>query len=236
MALRPVSSLGLVDAADLRSPPVDGAGGPDDSERGELALAPAQRARQEPARRRRVRSPRPDEASGDPPSRQARRLGDEPLVFLQLMAPGELHERLADLSYALAAGHRALRHHKLILGSLLWRYVDPGDPVRLAELGEALDEYAATDLAHVPAEIKVGAHVPFSLRYRLEGAVLALRRTRRTVSGKAILSALIWRHARREQLPELVELLTAYSRELQPTIAPLERVVMPEAGPTSGSA
>jgi len=44
----------------------------------------------------------------------------------------------------------------------------------------------------VPAEVKIGAHLPFSLKYRLDGAALALRRTRRDASAKTLLSALVW--------------------------------------------
>lgn len=57
-------------------------------------------------------------------------LADQPPTFLQIMLPGELHERLADVSHALAADHRKLRHHKAILGALIWRYVLPDDPNR----------------------------------------------------------------------------------------------------------
>jgi hypothetical protein len=133
------------------------------------------------------------------------------------MVAGELQERLADVSHLLAAEHRKLRHQKTILGALVWRYVDPDDPQRLQELGETLDAYFATDLAEVPAEVKIGAHLPFSLKYRLDGAALALRRTRRDASAKTLLSALVWAHVERDGLPQLLSLLAAYRDALQPT-------------------
>ena len=121
------------------------------------------------------------------------------------MVPGELHERLADVSHRLAAEHHKLRHQKTIIGALLWRHVDPDDPERLSRLGETLDAYLQTELAD-PSEIKVGANVPFSLKYKLDGAALALRRTRRAASAKTLLSALLWRHVQRDDLVALVEL------------------------------
>ncbi len=118
-------------------------------------------------------------------------LADEPTIFVQTMLAGELHQRLADASHALAAEHRKLRKYKTILGRSSWRYVRPEDPESLRELGGALDGYLATDIAEAPAEIKAGAHLPFSLKYNLDGAALALRRTRRDASAKTLLSALI---------------------------------------------
>ncbi len=143
-------------------------------------------------------------------------LADEPTIFVQIMVPGELQERLADASHALAAEHRKLRHHKTILGALLWRYVEPDDPELLWQLGVLLDAYLETDLSEAPAEIKVGAHLPFSLKYKLEGAALALRRTRRAASAKTLLSALIWRYVDAARAEELAELLAAYRDAARP--------------------
>jgi hypothetical protein len=148
-------------------------------------------------------------------------LGDEPPTFLQIMVPGELQERLADVSYVLAAEHRELRHHKTILGALLWRYIEPDNPERLRQLGATLDAYLETDLGQAPAEIKVGAHLPFSLKYKLDGAALALRRTRRAASAKTLLSALIWRHVDTDGGQRLVELLAAYHEASRPKPLPL---------------
>jgi hypothetical protein len=125
----------------------------------------------------------------------------------------------------LAAEHRKLRHHKTIIGALVWRYVDPDDSQCLRALGQTLDAYLQVELAEVPAEIKIGAHLPFSLKYKLDGAALALRRTRRAASAKTLLSALIWRHVERDALAGLVELLSAYHEALQPTPTPLDDLV-----------
>ena len=219
MALRPVSSLGLADATDL-TPPAATAAAAAPSALTEVAVVKPRKPRRSPSRAPRSRS----EPAPDPPSEPAvPPLGDEAAVFLQIMVPGELHERLADVSHLLAAEHRKLRHQKTIIGALLWRYVDPDDRERLAALGETLDAYLATELAEVPSEIKVGANLPFSLKYQLDGAALALRRTRRAASAKTLLSALIWRHVERDDLAELVDLLAAYHQALQPTLTPLYR-------------
>ena len=148
-------------------------------------------------------------------------LADEPTTFPQIMVPGELHERLTDVSHALAVEHRKLRHQKTILGALVWRYVPPDDPKSLAELGSTLDAYLATDLAEAPAEIKAGAHLPFSLKHTLDGAALALRRTRRDASAKTLLSALVWRHVDLRDLAPLVELLAAYHEVTRPRPVPV---------------
>jgi hypothetical protein len=148
-------------------------------------------------------------------------LADEPPTFLQIMVPGELHERLADVSHLLAADHRKLRHHKTILGALVWRYVCPDEPESMRELGATLDAYLSTDLAEAPAEIKAGAHLPFSLKYRLDGAAIALRRTRRDASAKTLLSALVWRHVNPQDVTGLIELLADYQELIRPRPLPL---------------
>jgi hypothetical protein len=146
-------------------------------------------------------------------------LADEPTKFVQIFVPGELQERLADASHALAADHDELRHQKTILGALVWRYVRPDDPDALRELGAALDSFLQTDLSKAPAEIKIGGHLPFSLKYNLEGASLRLRRTRRQASAKTLLSALICRYVDPADLSELVQLLRAYHEASRPTPA-----------------
>jgi hypothetical protein len=157
----------------------------------------------------------------DARARQELPLADEPPTFLQIMVPGELHERLADVSHVLAADHRKLRHHKTILGALIWRHVDPDDGESLREVGTTLDAYLSTDLAEAPAEIKAGAHLPFSLKYRLDGAAIALRRTRRDASAKTLLSALIWRHVDPQDVAPLIELLADYYDIARPRPLPL---------------
>ena len=91
----------------------------------------------------------------------------------------------------------------------------------MRDLGEALDAYLATDLAEAPAEIKVGAHLPFPLKYKLDGAALALRRTRRDASAKTLLSALVWRHVDPANVGSLIELLAAYHDVVRPRPIPL---------------
>lgn len=211
MALRPVSALGLADPTDID--PRDGAAASESKRRQRpTSRKPAAGKRREP----RAKAP-PPVSRAAVIDRAAVPLADEAAIFVQIMVPGELHERLADVSHLLAAEHRKLRHHKTILGALIWRYVEPGSPELLRELGAALDEYLVDEIAEAPAEIKVGATLPFSLKYRLDGAALALRRTRRLASAKTVLSALLWRHARTADLDALVELLSAYRVASAPT-------------------
>jgi hypothetical protein len=241
MALRPVSELGLADATDVE---------PAGHDRPSVPLRPAaerpRSTRRSPSRtptngtaagkERKTAGPEANVAASQEGSDRAISapsamrpeamrpevpLADEPTTFLQIMVSGELHERLADVSHALAVEHGKLRHHKTILGALVWRYVDPGDPSALRELGAALDAYLATDLAEAPAEIKVGAHLPFSLKHRVDGAALALRRTRRDASAKTLLNALVWRRVDPQDLGPLVELLGAYHNVMRPRPIPL---------------
>jgi hypothetical protein len=236
MALRPVSELGLADATDVE-PLADDRPAPPRQRTPERRRAtrrsPSQSAsngttpaKERPAARSDTNGTPPQEASdralkAHPEERPEVPLADEPTTFLQIMVPGELHQRLADVSYALAPDHRKLRHHKTILGALVWRYVRPDDPEALRHLGAALDAYLATDIAEAPAEIKAGAHLPFSLKHRVDGAALVLRRTRRDASGKTLLSALIWRHVDRNDVAPLVELLHAYYDVVRPRPIPL---------------
>jgi hypothetical protein len=209
VALRPVSALGLADPTDIEQRQAEAASVKKPRQRRTTPKRPATELA-EPAAAV-ARPARPVIARPEVP------LADEPAIFVQIMVPGELHERLADVSHALAAEHRKLRHHKTILGALIWRYVDPGDPALLRELGTALDAYLAGEIAEAPAEIKVGATLPFSLKYRLDGAALALRRTRRAASAKTVLSALLLRHVKTGDLDDLVELLSAYREASTPT-------------------
>jgi hypothetical protein len=194
----------------------------DQDERGLSVTAPDAPTRTRQTRDRRRRTPsvtlgaEPQSTrSLFPKSRQnAVELADEPTIFVQVMVPG-------DVSHMLAAEHRKLRHHKTILGALLWRHVEPNDTERLRQLGALLDAYLETDVSEAPAEIKVGAHLPFSLKYKLEGAALALRRTRRAASAKALLSALIWRYVDTTSVADLVQLLVAYREESRPKPLPL---------------
>jgi len=209
VALRPVSALGLADPTDIDARA--GAAVPPDSKPGSRPKprTPSATKRQPPPTGLALAAPAID--------RPTVPLADEAAVFVQIMVPGELHERLADVSHALAAKHRKLRHHKTILGALLWRYVDPDSPELLRGLGNVLDGYLAGEIAEAPTEIKVGATLPFSLKYRLDGAALALRRTRRLASAKTVLSALLWRDVKTGELDALVDLLSAYRDASAPT-------------------
>ncbi len=214
MVLRPVSDLGMSDATDVARPE-QSASPPPRRTTSAAAKTTRRRTRREPSTKSQSASP------GTTVARPAVALADQPTTFVQIMVPGELHERLAETSHALGAEHRKLRHHKTILGALVWRYVHPEDAQRMRELGSALDAYLNTDVSEAPAEIKVGAHLPFSLKYALDGAALALRRTRRTASAKTLLSALIVRDVDPSDVSELVELLAAYHKASRPQPAPL---------------
>ena len=218
MPLRPVSELGLTDATDVE-PVVR------DQRQPPRKRAPSERPRPAPRSKSGASSNggAPAETQEQTPTaapahRPGVALADEPTTFLQIMVPGELHERLTDVSYALAVEHRKLRHQKTILGALIWRYVRPDDPESLCALSSTLDAYLATDLAEAPAEIKAGAHLPFSLKHSLDGAALALRRTRRDASAKTLLSALIWRHVEAPAPAPLVELLETYRELVRPAL------------------
>jgi hypothetical protein len=219
MALRPVSELGLADATDVEARDISSPVPVPSTPRRTRSRRPAQRSassgsgRSSDAERARPK--------GAATSRPGVSLADEPTIFVQAMLAGELHQRLADASHVLAAEHWKLRKYKTILGALLWRYVRPDDPESVRELGAALDGFLATDIAEAPAEIKAGAHLPFSLKYSLDGAALALRRTRRDASAKTLLSALIWRYVKPGDTGPLAELLREYDEVSRPRPAPL---------------
>jgi hypothetical protein len=219
MALKTVSEIGLADATDILAD--DPKPSPRPAGRTPRGAAPNAR-RSGTSRPRRPRQPDPEApvlvANGQRPPVP---LADESTKFVQIFVPGELQERLADASHALAADNEKLRHQKTILAALVWRYVQPEDPDSLRELGTVLDGFLATDLSEAPTEIKVGGHMPFSLKYKLEGAGLRLKRTGRQASAKNLLSALIWRYVDPTDLSELVELLSAYHAASRPQPAPL---------------
>lgn len=225
MALRPVSSLGLTDATDIAEA----------DDQAAQSQAPRPRAAR-PTRKPRAPRTTPElvsaeadtESVGESKSAGERRvsipLADEPTAFVQIMVPGELQERLADVSHALSLTHPKLRHQKTILGALVWAHVDPEDIASLTELGDTLDQFLDTDTAEVPTESKVAAHMPFSLKWRLDGAVIKLRRTRRAATAKALLSALVWRYVDSSETGALVPLLEAYRDAIKPRPMALEDV------------
>jgi hypothetical protein len=231
MALRPVSTLGLVDATDVAG-------------RASEAQAPAPARRRAPVTSGQTSSPRPSRRRTAPrptPAASATMqrepgavdLANENTTFVQFMVPDALQARLADMTYALALEHRKLQHQKTILGALVWRYVDPDDLQSLARLSELLDEFLADELAEEATEHKVGAHLPYSLKYRIDGVVLKLRRTRRAATAKSVMSALIWRYVDPADPDGLVELLGAYRAQLQPRPLPVIPAGAPEP-PTGG--
>ena len=226
MPLRPVSELGLAEATDVdvrqpessKTPPRR----PQQSRR--AASTSPNRKRSKPEVEPAATIPAREATTAEPAAVSERpgvALGDEPTIFVQAMLVGEVHQRLADASHAIAADHWKLRKYKTILGALLWRYVRPDDPDSLRELGGALDAFLATDAAEAPAEIKAGAHLPFSLKYSLDGAALTLRRTRRDASAKTLISALIWRYVDPAEPAPLAELLQRYDEVSRRQPAPL---------------
>ena len=229
MALRPVSSLGLMDATDIATPEPGDA----DNQAAPSPVSTPRPARSDAARpARKARAPRRAQepiatevdSEGVGEGQVSIPLADEPTAFVQIMVPGELQERLADVTHALSLTNPKVRHQKTILGALVWAYVDPDDPASLNRLGHTLDQYLDTDAAEVPAESKVAAHMPFSLKWRLDGAVIRLRRTRRAATAKALLGALIWRYVDTDRTDALIPLLQDYRDATKPCPMPLEDV------------
>ena len=228
MALRDVSTLGLVDATDVVARARETEPAPTAAKRrsvsaSESSRTPGSGTRRAGARRKPAAS---SVVQGEPAVAD---LANERTTFVQFMVPGELQVRLADMTHALALEHRKLQHQKTILGALVWRYVDPDDLQSLSRLSELLDEFLAGELAEAAAEHKVGAHLPYALKYRIDGVVLKLRRTRRAATTKAVMSALIWRYVDPADPDGLVELLTEYRAQLQPR--PLPVIPVGEAEP-----
>jgi len=223
MALRPVSDLGLADATDVAE-----RDRPDDQTKARSAVRTGRRRARPSAAKGRVEHPSPPKPVPTPPVRRlAVPLADEPTAFVQFMIAGELQERLADASHLLALEHRKLRHQKTILGALVWSHVDPDDASSLNDLGLSLDRFLETDAAEAPTETKVAAHLPYSLKWSLDGALLKLRRTRRAATAKAMLSALVWRYVDPLQLQNLIPTLEAYQEAVRPRPLPLEEAVSP---------
>jgi hypothetical protein len=223
--LRSPDLVGLPDVRDLTRE--DGAGSINRAPRERVKPTRPARAASRPGKPREKRTPSDQDevrvgaaavASLSPPS-PGIPLGDEPTRFVQVMVAGEVHERLTQATFDLALEHPKLRHQKTVLGAVLWRHVDHLSPDRVRDAGVLLDAFADGPFADAPTPIKVGAHVPFSLKRRLDGTVLALRRTHRDASAKALLSALVLEHVDTADAPSLralVELLVAYHAELNP--------------------
>jgi hypothetical protein len=224
MALRDVSTLGLVDATDVVARARETPPAPTPAKRRSTSRsAPAGENTRGPGSSTRRTVARPKSAASTQVEREpaVADLANETTTFVQFMVPDALQARLADMTYALALEHRKLQHQKTILGALVWRYVDPDDVQSLARLSELLDEFLGGELAEAAAERKVAAHLPYSLKYRVDGVVLKLRRTRRAATAKAVMSALIWRYVNPADPEGLVELLGEYRAQLQPRPLPV---------------
>ena len=225
MALRPVSALGLVDATDVAGRSRETTPTPTPARRrapSRTTPAPGDTSGSRASTRRAAARPKPAAVSTRVQREPAAAdLANENTTFVQFMVPDALQARLADMTYALALEHRKLQHQKTILGALVWRYVDPDDLQSLARLSELLDEFLSDELAEAPAERKVGAHLPYSLKYRVDGVVLKLRRTRRAATAKTVMSALIRRYVNPADPEGLVELLGEYRTQLQPRPLPV---------------
>lgn len=236
MALRPVSDLGLADLTDVEMAPSTAREG--DAERaipdapGPERRAPRRKGGQDRPGKTRSEENAEDEppgsegepAAGPPASRRDTPrppvpLGDEASSFLQVMVPAELHERLLGAAFELKLARPRLRHHKTMLGALLWRHVDHRDAGSLREMAALIESYLTLPLSETVADVKVGGYVPASLKRHADGVALQLRRTIREVSVKTLVSALIWRYvdpSDEDAFASLVDLLSAYDGELHP--------------------
>jgi hypothetical protein len=127
--------------------------------------------------------------------------------------PGELQRRVELVSFEMAEAHPRLAKHQLILGALLWRYVDYRDTEKMETLGQLVAGFEASDLAEAPLTRRLSARVPVSLKRQSKGAVLRLRQTNEEASIRLIVSALVTEFVRGpnddarlyEQLIELVQ-------------------------------
>lgn len=222
MALRDVSDLGLVDATDVV---VDDGQAPQ-THRGAPASQRADAASAERARR--AAPPKPRQRRSAPARRAAapvqpmpQQLAGEEEFVVNVRVPGEVHAQLENVSLTLAGSRdravRRLRLHKTILGALVWRHVHPDDSDALHRLGELLDAYEDTELGDAPGDKRLSVWLPFPLKHAVDQAAASLRqRTGRRASAKVLLSALVWRYARGDQLDSLLEDLRAYSAQLAP--------------------
>lgn len=223
MALRSVSDLGLVDATDVDvadGPPAENGrepGAANEAGPAGSAKAPRHAPARKP-RRPRARAARPDTTAA--PQIPEQLAGEEEFV-VNVRVPGEVHALLENVSLTLAGSRdravRRLRLHKTILGALVWRYVRPDDSDALHRLGELLDAYEDTELGDAPGDKRLSVWLPFPLKHAVDQAAASLRqRTGRRASAKVLLSALVWRYARVEELDALLDDLRTYSEQLAP--------------------
>lgn len=221
MALRRPQDLGVVDPRTISAAATTPAAVETPPAPQEAIAAPVER--DAPARRRAPRRRTSQRATG--PARAPKpatggevALRDQLPEFVQILAPGELHDQLLHACMDLRDLQPRLAHQKTVIGALLWRYVDHDDQERLAELGVLLNAWEQDPLSQTPATTKIGVHVPAALKRRLDRSALIMRRThgRRLASAKAIISALVWRHSTTGALPDLEQLLISYHDALRP--------------------
>jgi hypothetical protein len=126
-------------------------------------------------------------------------LGDEPTDYVQVSVPGELQRRVELVSFEMAEEHPRLAKHQLILGALLWRYVDYRDAEKMTELGELVARFEGSELAEAPLTRRLSARVPVSLKRQSKGAALRLRQTNEEASIRLVVSALVHEFVRGPQ-------------------------------------
>ena len=159
-------------------------------------------------------------AAGSIPQLDAQRLlGDEDLVYLQADVAKQVLEQVKSVSYELMEHRPHLARHQIILGGLVWEYVDHTDQRKLDELADLVDAYGTGPWHGLPQNRRLSGRLPASLKRRMHGTILALERSRRDVSAKLLVSALVWRHVipRTEdeaRFARLVDTLGGYAQEL----------------------
>lgn len=147
-------------------------------------------------------------------------LGDEPTDYVQVSVPGELQRRVELVSFEMAEAHPRLAKHQLILGALLWRYVDYRDAQKMADLGQLVARFEDSELADAPLTRRLSARVPLSLKRQSKGAALRLRQTNEDASIRLIVSALVDEFVRGPQddarrYTQLVELVHDFRMALK---------------------
>jgi hypothetical protein len=143
------------------------------------------------------------------------------------MVAAEVRERLADASYALEDVRPGCHLQQTIVGALISRHVDPGDPQAMDALLVRLAAWTEDPLSQRRGEaLKLGWRLPHSLTRRLDKAVLRLKATHRhlTPSAKALLASLIMSELEPDTplgIEHLVNLVVPYVEQYErPLVAP----------------
>jgi hypothetical protein len=123
-------------------------------------------------------------------------LGAEPTDYVQVSVAGELQRRVELVSFEIGERHPRLAKHQLILGALLWRYVDYRDVEKMRVLAQLVAAFEESELAEAPLTRRLSARVPVSLKRQAKGAALRLRQTNEEASIRLIVSALVNHHVR----------------------------------------